>query len=131
MSKQKYPQVATSATTGKPTRSNKRERYSSDKLNAKQDRKRSEAYARNEKYERLTLQKQLESCVPGGSKRQRARILAAMNKAISKLPSVKIAPQTEVHKSEKIDTLVQNAVENDPSTKGKVKRAAKKKVAAK
>ena len=132
MSKQKYPQVATSATTGKPTRSNKRERYSSVKLHAKWDRKRDEAFLRNEKYERMSLSEQLASCVPGGSKRQRARIEAAMAKALSKTPpSVKIAPQTDAQRSAKIVTLVQNAVENDPSTKGKVKRAAKKKVAVK
>lgn len=111
MSQQKYPQKETSAVSGKPTRSNKRDNYSSVKLLANRDRKRTEAFLRNEKYERMTLSEQLKSCVPGGSKRQRARIEKAMAKAMEKNPStVKIvAPVVAVE----------------------VKRPVKKKVAAK
>jgi hypothetical protein len=114
MSKQKYPQKEKATTTGKPTRTNKRERYNSEKLHAKRNRKRDEAEERQAKYDRLTLTQQLATCIPGGSKRQRARIEAAMAKALSKTPpAVKIAPPTEVQKP------------------AKAKRAAKKKVAAK
>jgi len=117
MSKQKYPQVATSATTGKPTRSNRRDNYSSVKLHAKRDKKRAEAYSRNEKYERMTLSEQLKSCIPGGSKRQRARIEAAMAKAMEKNPpSVKITAPIVV------------PVATEPVTVTKPKRTSKSKV---
>jgi hypothetical protein len=65
----------------------KRESYTQVKNHAKQDRKRREAYARQDKYESMTLTEQLASCVPGGSKRQRARIEAAIAEA-SEVPKV-------------------------------------------
>ncbi len=79
MSKQKYPQHASVSTPTGTTRRG-RENYSQIKNHAKQDRKRQEAYARQDKYDRLSLTQQLASCVPGGSKRQRARIEAQMAK---------------------------------------------------
>lgn len=91
MSKQKYPQtsVSTSADGTKAVRKG-RDHYSQGKAHAKNDRKRAESYDRLKKYERLTLTQQLESCVPGGSKRQRARIEAEMVKSVATTPTKKI-----------------------------------------
>ena len=86
MSTQKYPQSASvSSSDGTPTRK-RRNRYSQVKTHAKQDRKRREAYDRQDKYDGLTLTQQLETTDPNGSKRQRARILAAMEKATATKP---------------------------------------------
>ncbi len=82
MSKQKYPQSTSTATTTSGIVTRKRRNHYSQVVNhAKQDRKRKEAYARQDKYESMTLTEQLNSCVPGGSKRQRARIEAAIASA--------------------------------------------------
>lgn len=91
MKKQKYPQTSVTTSEGKSTRKG-RDHYSQAKTHAKQDRKRREAYDRQDKYDRLTLQQQLDSCVPPGSKRQRVRIKAAMEKATSS--PVKVTKKT-------------------------------------
>ena len=114
MSKQKYPQTSVTSTTTGTTRKG-RERYSQFKANAKRARKRAEAFARQDKYDRLTLTQQLESCVPGGSKRQRARIEAEMAKATA--PAAKPAPLTEAQKSAKAIKRAQDAVAALPVTK--------------
>jgi hypothetical protein len=117
MSKQKYPQASVVTTDGKPTRKG-REHYSQMKTHAKQDRKRHEAYARQDKYDRLTLTQQLDSCVPDGSKRQRARIEAAMAKAVQTPVKVtKPAPLTEAQKSAKVVKRAKDAVAALPVTK--------------
>ncbi len=76
MSKQKYPQNNTTSVTSTGTPRKGREHYSQIKAHAKQDRKRHEAYARQDKYDSLTIQAKIDSCVPGGSKRQRDRLAA-------------------------------------------------------
>ena len=76
----------------------KRESYTQVKNHAKQDRKRREAYARQDKYESMTLSEQLASCVPGGSKRQRARIEAAIAKA-SEAPKPKVVKPAKAKKA--------------------------------
>jgi len=96
MSKQKYPQtsVSTNSTGTTRIRPIKKNGYTQVRNHAKQDRKRLEAYARQDKYDGKTLKQQLESTDPNGSKRQRARIEAAMAKAVE--TSVKVtAPKTE------------------------------------
>jgi hypothetical protein len=50
--------------------------YSNAKLHAKRNRKRDEAEARQEKYDALTLNEKLKTLIPGGSKRQRAKLEA-------------------------------------------------------
>jgi hypothetical protein len=90
MSQQKYPQTSISTTVnGSKSVRKGREHYNQVKAHAKNDRKRHEAYDRLEKYNRLTLTQQLESCVPGGSKRQRARIEAEMVKVVATTPTKK------------------------------------------
>jgi hypothetical protein len=115
MSKQKYPQATSVSTTGVKIERKRREHYSQVKNHAKQDRKRKEAYARQDAYDRLTFTQQLASCVPGGSKRQRARIEAQM--AAATKPSVKIAPLTDAQKSAKIAKRAKDAVAALPVTK--------------
>ena len=100
MSKQKYPQAATTS-TGEKIAHTGREHYSQVKTHAKQDRKRHEAYARQDKYESMSLKEQLASCVPDGSKRQRARIEAAMAAALEVKPAktpLVVADKVEVGK---------------------------------
>jgi hypothetical protein len=86
MSKQKYPQASVGTSSDGTTRLRpiKKNGYTQVKNHAKQDRKRNEAYARQDKYDALSLEKQLESTDPNGSKRQRARIEASMAKAVAK-----------------------------------------------
>jgi len=67
----------------------KRQNYSQIKNHAKQDRKRREAYARQDKYDSLSLSEQLASCDPNGSKRQRARITKLME---GTTPTVTVTP---------------------------------------
>jgi len=114
MSKQKYPQTSVTSTSTGTTRKG-RESYSQFKANARVDRKRNEAYARQDKYDRLTLTQQLESCVPDGSKRQRARIEKQMN-AVTE-PAAKTPPLTDAQKSAKAVKRAQDAVAALPVTK--------------
>ena len=88
MSKQKYPQNTSSTSTdGKMSvRPIKKNGYTQVRAHAKQDRKRREAYARQDKYDGLSLTEQLETTDPNGSKRQRARIVALMAKAVNGKP---------------------------------------------
>lgn len=92
MSKQKYPQASVSTTSATGTPRKGRASYSQIKTHAKQDRKRREAYARQDKYDSLTLAQQLATTDPNGSKRQRARIEAAMAKAVESASAVKVTP---------------------------------------
>jgi hypothetical protein len=99
MSKQKYPHAASVSTSdGKPVRKG-RENYSQVKTHAKQDRKRHEAYARQDKYDRLSTEQKLKELGPTGSKRQRARLEKLL--ASEKAPAVKVAPLTEAQKAVK------------------------------
>jgi len=117
MNKQKYPQTSVSTSEGKSVRKG-RDHYSQAKTHAKQDRKRREAYDRQDKYDRLTLQQQLDSCVPGTSERQRTRIKAAMAKAVQTPVKVtKPAPLTEAQKSAKVVKRAKDAVAALPVTK--------------
>ena len=99
MSKQKYPQATTVSTSGVKSERKGRERYSQDKTHAKQDRKRHEAYARQDKYDALSTEKKIAACVPGGSKRELARLEKKL--AAEKAPATKPAPLTEAQKAEK------------------------------
>ena len=118
MSKQKYPQSATVSTSSGVSTRKGRENYSQVKTHAKQDRKRHEAYARQDKYEAMTLQEQLNSTDPNGSKRQRARIIAAMEKAkVAPVKVTKPAPLTEAQKTAKVVKRSKDAVAALPLTK--------------
>jgi hypothetical protein len=99
MSKQKYPQTTSVSTSGVKSERKGREHYSQVKTHAKQDRKRHEAYARQDKYDALSTKDKLASCVPGGSKRQRARLEKQL--AAEKAPAPKLAPLTEAQKGVK------------------------------
>lgn len=103
MSKQKYPQSAAAASSSTSSTSTKRVRanYSQVKTHAKQDRKRKEAYERQDRYDGLTLKQQLASCIPNGSKRQRARLEALI--ALEKAPKIsaddgRVAPAKKTKK---------------------------------
>lgn len=77
MSKQKYPQTSTSTLSdGSVAKRKGRDSYSSAKLHAKRDRKRREAYARQDAYDRLSNTAKLRSLGKTGSKRQRVRLEA-------------------------------------------------------
>lgn len=99
MSKQRYPQAASVSSAGVKGEHKGRANYSQVKTHAKQDRKRHEAYARQDKYDGLSTKAKLASCVPGGSKRQRARLEAQL--ASEKAPATKPAPLTEAQKAVK------------------------------
>jgi hypothetical protein len=75
MSQQKYPQstVSTSADGTKSVRKG-RANYSQVKTHAKQDRKRHEAYARQDKYDKLTIAAKLAQLPVGACERQRVRL---------------------------------------------------------
>lgn len=91
MSKQKYSTTATVTASGVKSEHKGRGNYSQAKTHAKQDRKRHEAYARQDKYDGLSIKAKLASCVPDGSKRQRARLEAqlASEKASKPAPARK------------------------------------------
>lgn len=100
MSKQKYPHAATVTVDG--TVHKGREHYSHAKADAFKHKRRDEAEDRQIKYDVLTLKEKLATCVPGGSKRQRARLEAAMAKEVLKTPAkVVTAPVTTAAVSEK------------------------------
>lgn len=102
MSKQKYPQAASVTSSGDSPRRTlnvKKNGYTQVKNHAKQDRKRAEAFQRQDIYDGKTLKQQLQSCDPNGSKRQRTRIEKAMATAVSEPVKVVKQPKgiTAVH----------------------------------
>lgn len=76
MSKQKYPQNTTTNAGGTTARRIKTEGYSSAALQAKRDRKRAEAEARQRSYNALTFDEKLEQIEDrrGASARELARV---------------------------------------------------------
>jgi len=75
MGKQKYPKSASSTSTGSTsTHKIGRQSYSHAKADARKRRKQDEAAERQLKYESLTLKERLKTCLPGGSKKQRAKL---------------------------------------------------------
>ena len=107
MSKQKYPQAASASTSSTGTTRKGRENYSQVKTHAKQDRKRHEAYARQDKYDRLSTEQKLKELGPTGSNRQRVRLTALLAK--EKAPQVKTAPLTSEQKGAKAVKTAQAA----------------------
>jgi hypothetical protein len=88
MSKQKYPQTSVSTTsTGEKAAHKGREHYSQVKAHVKNDRKRHEAYARQDKYDKLSTAEKLAQLPVGTCERQRIRLtkqLAAENQPVKK-----------------------------------------------
>lgn len=81
MSKQKYPQASVSTTSdGSKVVRKGRDNYSQVKANARRNKRRDQAEARQFKYDSLSTKEKLASCVPDGSKRQRARLEALLAK---------------------------------------------------
>ena len=75
MSKQKYPQATVTTTSdGSKVVRRGRENYSQVKTHAKSDRKRHEAYARLDKYDKLSTAEKLAELPIGACKRQRVRL---------------------------------------------------------
>jgi len=81
MSKQKYIQKekSTVSSTSPKSSSMGREHYSQAKANAKKNKRRDEAEDRNAKYKAFTIKEKLNTCIPGGSKKQRAKLEAVLN----------------------------------------------------
>jgi hypothetical protein len=121
MSKQKYPQsTVTTSPTGIKTVRKGREHYSQVKAHAKNDRKRHEAYARLDKYDRLTTAQKLAELPEGACERQRVRLtkqLAAESQAPTKAKTVKQVPLTSAQKGAKAVKRAQDAVAALPVTK--------------
>jgi hypothetical protein len=100
MSKQKYPQasVSTDDSGKKKSRISKvRAEYSSFHLHAKRKRKKEEAEERNAKYAALSLKEKFATLVPGGSKRQVARLTKLME--VQPLPQPPAPKPSKVKKS--------------------------------
>jgi len=74
MSNQKYPQAKTVTSTGEDKPKRGRERYSHAKADARKQKRRDDAEDRQAKYDALTLTEKVQSCVPGGSKKQLAKL---------------------------------------------------------
>lgn len=62
----------------------KRESYTQVKNHAKQDRKRREAYARQDKYDSLTIAEKFNTLIADGSKKQRNKLEKLMEKEAAK-----------------------------------------------
>ena len=91
MSKQKYPQSQSVSTTSTGERlRGKVNGYSNFHLHAKQNAKRLEAENRNAKYAALTLKEKFATLIPGGSKRQVARLNKLME-----LEPVPVVPESK------------------------------------
>lgn len=100
MSKQKYPNTKNTSTDGAAVRKG-REHYSHDKADARVDKRRQEADARERVYDGLTIPAKiaLAKSRRGESKREIAKLEKAL--ALEKAPAVKPAPLTEAQKSAK------------------------------
>ena len=112
MSKQRYPQ---STTTSTGTVRKGRERYSQIKTHAKQDRKRHEAYARQDKYDKLTTAEKLAQLPVGTCERQRVRLKKQL--AAEHAPAVKTPTLTNAQKNAKAVKRAQDDVAAMPVTK--------------
>lgn len=109
MSTQKYPQTkSVSSSTSGPSRANKRQHYSHAILDAKKARKRKEAEARQDKYDRLTTAQKLAQLPTASATRQRNRLIAQLARE-SASPS-KAAPLTDAQRGAKLVKRAQDAV---------------------
>jgi len=106
MGKQKYPSLTTKSLDGISTVKKGREHYSHAKLDARNDKRRQEAAARQRHYESLTIAQRiaLAKSRPGENKRELARL--AKLEAIQ-VTTPKPAPLTSAQKGAK---LVKNVV---------------------
>ena len=105
MSHQKYPQasVSTTSATGTP-RKGRASSYSQVKAHARQDRKRHEAYARQDKYDLLTTKQKIIQLGPTGSERQRNRLeLQLLEEQASNTPNVPVVKTEKKSKSKKVE----------------------------
>ena len=88
MSKQKYPQAATISSTGEKRKTHviatKKNGYSQNKAHAKQDRKRHEAYARQDKYDGMTIAEKFSTLIENGSAKQRKKLQKQLEVAVTK-----------------------------------------------
>ena len=100
MSKQKYPQATSTSADGTKTAHKGREFYSHAKADARKDKRREEAEARQSRYDGLTLKEKLASCIPGGSKRQRDRLEKHLPAPV-KSPEPSATPLVDAYKAEK------------------------------
>jgi hypothetical protein len=73
MSDNKYSSSTSTSTDKRPGKTNG---YSSNKLWQKRRQRQFEADDRQAKYDALSLDEKIKSCVPGGSNRQRAKLMA-------------------------------------------------------
>ena len=81
MSTQKYPPTSTRVTNdGAASRSTVRKSYDFSYQRSRRNARRAEEEARKAKFDSLSLQQQIDSLIPGGSKRQRARLEAKQAK---------------------------------------------------
>jgi hypothetical protein len=95
MSKQKYPQASVSTTsTGEKVVRKGRENYSQSKAHVKNDRKRHEAYARQDKYDKLSTAEKLAQLPVGTCERQRLRLTKQL---VKESPT----PLVDAYKAEK------------------------------
>jgi len=103
MSIQKYPQASSTSADGTKTTRKGREFYSHAKADARKDKRRDEAEARQAKYDSFTLKEKIASCVPGGSKRQMAKLQAKLAKepVAVKVPASSPTPLVDAYKAEK------------------------------
>lgn len=108
MSKQKYPQ--SSVSSGGVTKEKKtgRANYTHAKADARKNRRRDEAEARQFKYDNLSTAEKLKGLGATGSNSQRTRLQALLAK--EKAPAVKQAPLTSAEKGVKLVKNVQAAV---------------------
>lgn len=92
MSIQKYPQASSTSADGTKTTRKGREFYSHAKADARKDKRREEADARQARYDALSIKEKIASCVPNGSKRQLAKLTAKLAKepVAMKVPSVEV-----------------------------------------
>ena len=80
----------------------RRESYTQVKNHTKQDRKRHEAYARQDKYDDLTIAEKFTTLIEGGSKKQRSKLEKLMDKYDAKKASVPTTIEpTKVPKAKK------------------------------
>jgi hypothetical protein len=101
---QKYP-TKSSATSSGATKTHKvsnRMSYSHVKADARQRQKQDEAAERQLHYEALSIKDKLKTCVPGGSKRQRAKLEALLKLQQPEPEPVKKKTVDKSKKKEKI-----------------------------
>ena len=121
MSKQKYPQTASiTSSDGNVITRKHRANYSQVKAHAKQDRKRHEAYKRQDAYDLLTIQEKMKHA----GKKELAKLRKRL--AAQTPPQVKVAHLTVAQKTAKTLTTIQDAIALMPKTKkGKTKQSYK------